>query len=224
MYIQLDSNNYITGYATLGEIVDGIEVSDSFIDTIDKDKLNFYKYSILSTPNSKGLMYEVIFDENKYNLYVRTKKNNELNNQYIPSYTYSMIILLRNYLKMNVSKISNEDKLNYSGLYEIWTPGKYKIGDIRNYAGQTWECYQAHDNSIYPDINPNNSAWYTFWRPLHGISPETARPFVKVQGSHDTYKVGEYMVYIDGYTYKCIHETAYSPDEYIQDWEKVIIN
>lgn len=221
MFVKLDSEGYIVSYSTYGGIKDGIEVEDEFLNKIDISKFKYYKVVLNSKIKDS---YSLIFDEEKYNLDLKNEQSIELNNKYIPSSEYSIAILLKNYLKTNISKMSNQEKLEYSGLYELWIPGNYKIGDIRNYAGQTWECYQAHDNNVYPDINPNNSAWYTFWKPLHGTSLETARPFVKVRGSYDTYKVGEYMIYTDGYTYKCIHETAYSPDEYIQDWEKVIIN
>ena len=116
--------------------------------------------------------------------------------------------------------IDTDDKrLRASGLYEDWAPGNYAAGDIRNAKGQIWECYQSHDNATYPDINPDNAAWYTFWRPLHGTSPETARPFVPVQGSHDLYHAGEYMIYTDGLTYRCKQDTNYSPEDYAEAWE-----
>ncbi|MFR4199645.1 MAG: hypothetical protein ACLT09_00650 [Flavonifractor plautii] len=87
--------------------------------------------------------------------------------------------------------IDTDDKrLRASGLYEDWAEGAYTVGDIRNAKGQTWECFQAHDTATYPDINPENAAWFTFWRPLHGTTPETARPFVPVQGAHDMYRTG----------------------------------
>ena len=99
-------------------------------------------------------------------------------------------------------------------------PEKYAVGDIRNTGGQTWECFQAHDNAIYPDITPDSAAWFTFWRPLHGKTPETARPFVLVQGSHDMYRAGEYMIWTDGAAYKCLQDTNFSPEDYPQAWEK----
>ena len=89
----------------------------------------------------------------------------------------------------------------------------------KKYNGQTWECFQAHDNSVYPDINPNNAAWFTFWRPLHGKSSETARPFVPVKGAHDMYHTGEYA-YFNGKLYKCIQDTAYSPEDYDRAWQE----
>lgn len=123
---------------------------------------------------------------------------------------------------LNGVEITTDDqRIRASGLYEEWEAGSYTVGDIRNSGGQTWECFQAHDNAVYPDINPNNPAWYTFWRPLHGKSAETARPFVPVQGSHDMYKAGEYMIFTDGKTYKCLSDTAYSPTDYAAAWEEV---
>lgn len=116
--------------------------------------------------------------------------------------------------------ISDDDeKIRASGLYDDWTAGNYSVGDIRNANGQTWECFQAHDNATYPDVNPDNAAWYTFWRPMHGKSPETARPFVPVQGAHDMYRAGEYMIYTDGLTYRCKQDTNFSPTDYPQAWE-----
>lgn len=123
-----------------------------------------------------------------------------------------------------------EDKLHVSGLYEDWVEGNYAVGDVYNtHAGgnlgseweQTWECFQAYDNATYPDIIPGNSAWYTFNRPLHGKSVETARPFVPVQGSHDMYRAGEYMVFTDGKTYRCKIDTNFSPTDYGAAWEVV---
>lgn len=113
---------------------------------------------------------------------------------------------------VNGGAITEDDqKLRASGLIEDWSEGSYAVGDIRNADGQTWECFQAHDVAVYPDISPGGSAWRTFWRPLHGKAPATARPFVEVQGAHDTYKAGEFMIWTDGRVWECLRETAYSP-------------
>lgn len=113
----------------------------------------------------------------------------------------------------------DDERIRASGLYDAWTAGKYEVGNIRNANGQTWECFQAHDNEEHPDVTPDNSAWYTFWRPLHGKTPETARPFVPVQGSHDMYHTGEYMIFTDGKTYRCKSDTNFSPTDYAAAWE-----
>lgn len=143
-----------------------------------------------------------------------------LNRQYIPSESKSATALLRAMLK--ATPLSDDDeKIAVSGLYEPWVPGKYEAGDIRNNAGQTWECHTAHDNAVYPDITPSNpQTWANFWRPLHGKSAATARPWVKPQyGTTDMYHAGEYMVYTDGKVYRCLSDTVYSPEEYAAAWE-----
>lgn len=117
--------------------------------------------------------------------------------------------------------VNTDDKrLRASGLYPDWEQGKHAAGDTYNAGGQTWECFQAYDNAVYPDIKPGEAAWYTFNRPLHGTSPETARPFVPVQGSHDMYRAGEYMT-LDGVLWRCKSDTNFSPEDYPGAWEKV---
>lgn len=126
-----------------------------------------------------------------------------------------------NRLALSGQAVDDDDKrIRASGLFEDWTEGAYSVGDIRNSNGQTWECFQGHDNNVYPDINPDNPAWFTFWRPLHGKSKETARPFVPVMGSHDIYRVGEHMIWKDGNIMRCVQDTNFSPDDFPAAWEE----
>lgn len=125
----------------------------------------------------------------------------------------------------------DDQKIRVSGLYPDWTAGAHVTGEVFNTrAGvhaegaewnQTWEAFQDYDNATFPDITPGNAAWFTFNRPLHGKTPETARPFVPVQGSHDIYRAGEYMVWTDGQTYQCKQDTNFSPADYAAAWEVV---
>ena len=124
--------------------------------------------------------------------------------------------------------VDDDDKrIRASGLYEDWAPGQWHTGDIcntRTDSGeleQTWECYQDYDNATYPDIHPGSSAWFTFMRPLHGKTKESARPFVQPTHSKDIYFFGEYMIFTDGLTYRCIaaNGTNFSPAEYAAAWE-----
>lgn len=105
-----------------------------------------------------------------------------------------------------------------SALYDEWMPGKHVAGDIFSVDGDVWECFQNYDNAVYPDIKPGNSAWYTFNRPYHGTSRETARNFVHPTGAHDMYKAGEWAVQ-DGKFTKANQDTAYSLAEYPQAWD-----
>lgn len=115
---------------------------------------------------------------------------------------------------------TDDKRLRASGLYPDWAPGDHQQGEYYNAMGQTWECFQAYNNAEYPDIRPGETAWYTFNRPLHGTTSETARPFVPVQGSHDMYHAGEYITW-DGGIRRCIQDTNFSPEEYPAAWEIV---
>lgn len=125
-------------------------------------------------------------------------------------------------LSLRGETVDDDDKrIRASGLYEDWAPGAHVAGEIFNADGQTWECFQAYDNAVYPDIAPGNSAWFTFNRPLHGKSPETARHWVAPAGAHDIYRNGEYMIWTDGNVYRCIaaNGTNFSPGDYAGAWE-----
>lgn len=141
-----------------------------------------------------------------------------MTNQKILDALTSLIYLARQQVD-TITGSDDDKRIRASGLYSEWTAGAYAVGDIRNAQGQTWECFQAHDNAVYPDIKPGNSAWFTFWRPLHSKTAETARPWVAPTGAHDIYKSGEYMVFTDNKIYKCKSDTNFSPTDYAQAWE-----
>lgn len=116
--------------------------------------------------------------------------------------------------------VADNDRLAASALYPKWVEGQHAVGEVYTARGQVWECIQAYDNAVYPDIVPGGTAWGTFHRPLHATTPEQARPFVAPTGAHDIYKAGEYMM-LDGVLYKCLQDTAYSPTEFAGAWEVV---
>ena len=105
-----------------------------------------------------------------------------------------------------------------SALYDEWKPGKHVTGDIFSVDGDIWECFQNYDNAVNPDIVPGNAAWFTFNRPYHGTSRETAREFIHPTGAHDMYKAGEWAVQ-DGKFTECLSDTAYSLAEYPAAWK-----
>lgn len=117
------------------------------------------------------------------------------------------------------SIVTDDQRIRASGLYAPWTAGAYAVGAIRNAEGQTWECFQAHDTAANPDIVPGSTPWFTFWRPLHGKSAATARPWAAPTGAHDMYLAGECMTWADGTVWRCVRDTAYSPAEDSAAWE-----
>ena len=141
--------------------------------------------------------------------------------EYIPTPEQSAVVLMRSVFSTQVADMDDDMVIQCSGLADTWQPGNHKTGEVYNAGDQTWECFQSYDNAVYPGVTPENAAWRTFNRPLHGKSLETARPFVQVQGAHDMYRKGEYMIFTDNRTYMCLKDTNYSPDEYAADWEVV---
>lgn len=141
------------------------------------------------------------------------------NGGYIQTPEQSAVVMMRAMFAQQSADMDDDTIIRYSGLADKWTPRDHKTGDIYNADNQTWYCYRPYDNNVYPDVKPGAAAWYTFNRPLHGKSPETARPFVPVQGAHDMYHAGEYAIFTDGKTYRCKSDTSYSPSDYPAAWE-----
>ena len=210
MHILL-KDSYVESYAVIGSIDNGIEIEDPPAEVLEDFVLHYTAYKL-----ENGAL---VLDEDKLAAMQAAAEQAALTARYIPSEAQSAAEVGRLVLAQ-MAGLDDDARIRVSGLYEPWAAGQFKVGDIRNSGGQTWECFQAHDCAVYPDIKPGSDAWFTFWRPLHGKSPETARPFVPVQGAHDMYKIGEYAVFEDA-LYKCAQDTAYSPADYPQAWEKV---
>ena len=113
---------------------------------------------------------------------------------------------------------TEDEIIRCSALYPEWTAGKHTVGETFLVDGEPWTCFQAYDNAVYPDIAPGQNAWYTFNKPYHGTSRETARRFVHPTGAHDMYKAGEWAVQGGKFT-KCVQDTSYSLDEYAAAWK-----
>lgn len=154
-----------------------------------------------------------------YNGEVTVVNDPSIQEEYIPTPEKSAVVMMRSMFSVQSAEMDDDTIIQCSGLADNWKSGNHKSGEIYNAGDQTWECFQDYDNTVYPDIVPGNPAWYTFNRPLHGKSQETARPFIPVQGAHDMYRSGEYMIWTDGETYRCKSDTNFSPEEYPEAWE-----
>lgn len=106
----------------------------------------------------------------------------------------------------------------YAELLRKWTPGNYVVGDVRVYEGVPYKCVQAHDSTGNETWNPSVAS---LWMQYHSTSVETARPWIAPTGAHDIYLAGEYMIWTDGSTYKCLSNTNFSPADYASAWEKI---
>ena len=204
-----DREGYLENFAIIGTVDGGMDVEAP--EGVSEDELmeNYAAYRL-----ENGAL---VLDEDKLAAEQAAAEQAALTARYIPSEAQSAAEAGRLVLAQ-MAGLDDDARIRVSGLYEPWAAGQFEVGDIRNSGGQTWACFQAHDCAVYPDIKPGGAAWFTFWRPLHGKSPETARPFVPVQGAHDMYKIGEYAVFEDA-LYKCVQDTAYSPADYAPAWE-----
>lgn len=120
-------------------------------------------------------------------------------------------------LMKGAKPVTADEIIMCSALYDEWEPGNHITGDVFCVGGEPWECFQNYDNAVYPNIAPGGSAWFTFNRPYHGTSRETARNFVHPTGAHDMYKAGEWAVQ-DGKFTECLSDTSYSLEEYSAAW------
>lgn len=132
----------------------------------------------------------------------------------------ALVRFARIYLEKHMPESEDKtDAIACAALFKTWTPGKYKVGDIRlNPAtGYPRECILAHDSMENADWTIDVA---TLWRPYHSRSAQWALPYEPPTGSHDMYKVGEYMVY-NGSVYVCKLDTNYNPDDLAQAWERI---
>ena len=204
-------DGYVENYAIVGSTGGSIVTA-----TISDSQIDYFVTHHAAYRLENGAL---VLDEDKLAAEQAAAEQAALTARYIPSEAQSAAAVGRLVLAQ-MARLDDDARIRVSGLYEPWTASRYEAGDIRNSGGQTWECFQAHDCAVYPDIAPGGAAWFTFWRPLHGKSPETARPFAPVQGAHDMYKIGEYAVFEDA-LYRCVQDTAYSPADYAPAWEIV---
>lgn len=225
----LDKNGYLENFAIIGTVDGGmdIDVPEEISEEDLMEKGSCFKYD--------SETQTLTFDDPKHEQQVKSMEAAALSAQYIPSPLQSVTEIGKMMLAQ-MPELTSDDKLRISGVYDTWQHEVVcEIGDVYNDAGQTWECYARLDPTLSPGVTPDTPAWRNFFKPLHGKSVSTARPFVAVQGAYDLYKAGEYMVYYDlykykageymvytdGKIYKCKQDTNFSPDDYKDAWEVV---
>ena len=97
-----------------------------------------------------------------------------------------------------------------------WVPDSYVIGDIRkDSTGYPKKCITAHNSLTNPDHTIDVAS---LWAPFHATQSTYALPWIAPTGTHDMYKVGEYMIFTDKKIYKCVMDTNFSPTDYAQTW------
>lgn len=97
-----------------------------------------------------------------------------------------------------------------------WKPDLYTTDDVRMYENIPYKCIQTHDSINNETWNPTVAS---LWMQYHGTTPETARAWITPTGSHDIYKLGEWIIWTDDRKYECIQNTNFSPADYPNAWK-----
>lgn len=121
-------------YATLGGLDDGIEVDD----LSDKELAQFENHHTAY----KVVDGVLVLDEEKLAADMKAAEAEMLSRLYIPN-TIQSVAAIGQMMLAQLPDLDDDSRIRVSGLYETWTPGKYEVGDVRNYSGQSWECFQA---------------------------------------------------------------------------------
>lgn len=116
----------------------------------------------------------------------------------------------------------NEDKtlgIQCMALFPTYVQNKqHEVGEVATHpeTGYPKECILAYDGTVQQDWTIDTP---TCWKPWHSRKAEYALPWETPTGAHDMYKTGEYVIWTDGTVKKCVQDTNFSPDEYLQAWE-----
>lgn len=117
---------------------------------------------------------------------------------------------------------SSEDKtlgIQCMALFPVYVQNKqHEVGEVATHpeTGYPYECMTAYDGTVQQDRTIDNR---TLWKPWHSRKAEYALPWEAPTGAHDMYKAGEYMIWTDGTVKKCVQDTNFSPDDWLQSWE-----
>ena len=124
---------------------------------------------------------------------------------------------LRSLIEQAAISLTDEDALTGVELFPAWVTDKaYEVNERIRYGETLYRCVQAHTSqaSWTPDLTP------ALWTP---VSIEEWPEWVRPSGVQDAYNSGDKVTY-NGLHYICLIDgNVWSPDEYPQGWEEVII-
>ena len=95
------------------------------------------------------------------------------------------------------------------------------VGTPVSHDGQIYGLIQPHNASHYPGATP--ATLPALWRVKHTTNPAKAKPWVQPTSTSDMYLTGECMMWTDGTVKRAKRDTNFSPAEYADDWEDVVV-
>lgn len=120
--------------------------------------------------------------------------------------------------QINTLPLDTAMTLRCREFFPDWEPGAYTAGHTVQHGGNLWRCLQNHDSAGNPDWRPGKA--HSLWAAYHAADAPLALPWAAPSGAHDAYMTGEYMIWTDGKTYKCLADaTVWGPDVVPGAWE-----
>lgn len=117
---------------------------------------------------------------------------------------------------IRVDELSEDELTEMIDLYPLFKLGyTYQIGDIFKFNNKLYKVIQAHISQAdwLPDVNPS---LYLNLMP-DNVIPEWRQP----TGSHDSYNIGDKVIF-EGKVYESlIDNNTWSPVEYPQGWKEI---
>ena len=136
---------------------------------------------------------------------------------------YSALSAIIRAVRMDMQELAQAGSLNGSkavaceGIFPVWEPGAYVIGDVRRFNNQVWRCCQAHDSTGQPGWEPGAAA--ALWAPYHTADPAFAKDFFQPTGAQDAYQKGE-VCRFEGRVWRSLLDgNGYSPQAHPSGWE-----
>lgn len=117
--------------------------------------------------------------------------------------------------KVIIENTSDEDKLKMLTVFDEWLTGEsYKVDNWVRYNSKLYKVIQAHESQVgwSPDIA------VSLFREV--LPPNAIGEWTQPTGSHDTYNIGDKVIF-EGFIWcSIIDNNVWSPTAYPQGWEK----
>ena len=124
----------------------------------------------------------------------------------------STAIKYRQHLNSLIAPLNDEDALEMTELFPMWSLKAYSIGDRIQYDEKLYKCVQAHtaQSDWTPDITPN------LWT---RVSIDEFPEWVQPTGAQDAYRLGDKVSHIGKHWISEIDYNTYAPSVY--GWREV---
>lgn len=120
---------------------------------------------------------------------------------------HSTAIKYRQHLNSLIAPLNDEDALEMTELFPMWSLKAYSIGDRVQYDEKLYKCVQAHtaQSDWTPDITPN------LWT---RVSVDEYPEWVQPTGAQDAYRLGDKVSHLDKHWQSEIDYNTYEPSVY----------